>query len=464
MMRPAIADRIIVSIKRLRKDFNPIFRLPSLASYSLELLFLLVLGTAFASYFWYLGFLASPLVFLSASRQTDLLAFFNKKSGKDSDSSGGSRGLGVAIYLRVSTPHQAEKYSLPDQEQRGTDAAKKLNAVRIYKVTEVESATDFVRPGIVKLLELASKGLIQVVLVTALNRIGRDLIESLYFLRKLRQFGVTVQATTEGPTDITTEEGLIKATTGLLMAHLENIRRRAVSMSGKVQAFTLKHWFLPIPPGYRKKADGWIEKEADNANWTQLIKAIFGKFLETRSYRAVLNYVNSNFKSFRLKRHQVERILNNPIYCGMPSYSDKTVNDPSLTYEDPETFDKAHKISSEIAQHHKRVKEDALSALLKRYGVEALDFIPKIGVLCSRCGRLMVHNGTQHWKEWKIRIYRCSCKAERLVPTRTEITEITQSLSNSPTSGNSSPAKLGSIDTRAVRESEKETQRKLTSF
>ena len=425
---------------------------------------LLALGAAFASYFSFLGFLALPLLFQGASRQTDLLGFFNNKSGKDSDSCAGSHGLGVAIYLRVSTPHQAEKYSLPDQEQRGMDAAKKLNAARVFKVIEVESATDFVRPGIVKLLELASKGRIQVVLVTALNRIGRDLIESLYFLRKLRQFGVTIQATTEGPTDITMEEGLIKATISFLMAHLENIRRRAVSMSGKVQAFTSKHWFLPIPLGYRKKADGWIEKDAGNTNWTQLIKTIFGKFLETRSYRAVLDYVNSNFKSFKLKRHQVERILNNPVYCGMPSYSDKAVKDPSLTYEDPETFDKARVISSEIRRHHKRVKEDALSALLKRYGVEALDFIPKVGVLCKKCGRLMVHNGTQDWKEWKIRIYRCSCNAERLVPTRTEITEVMQSLSNSQTSESRSPAKPGSRDTREARASGKETQRKLTSF
>jgi DNA invertase Pin-like site-specific DNA recombinase len=463
-MRAAIAGRIIFCIRGLRNNFKPVLLLPSLASHSFALLLLLALNAEFASYLSSLSIFALPLVFVGVWRQTDLLGFFNNENGRDLGSSEGDQGLGVAIYLRVSSSHQAEKYSLPDQDQRGMEAAKRLNAARVYKVTEVESATDFVRPGIVKLLELASKGRIQMVLVTALNRIGRDLIESLYFLRRLRQFGVTVQATAEGSTDITTEEGLIKATISFLLAHLENIRRRAVSMSGKVQAFMSKHWFLPVPLGYRKKANGWIEKDAGSANWAQLIKAIFAKFIESRRYKAVLDYVNLNFKSFKLRRHQVERILRNPVYCGIPSYSGETVKDPSLAYDDPETFYKAHEISSQIAQHHRRVKEDALSALLKRYGVEALDFIPKVGVLCKKCGGPMVHNGTQDWNEWKIRIYRCSCNAERLVPTRTEITEITQSLSDSPTVGKSSPAKTGSGDTRVVRANGKEAQRKLTSF
>jgi DNA invertase Pin-like site-specific DNA recombinase len=167
---------------------------------------------------------------------------------------------GVAIYLRVSSQTQAEKYSLPEQDEKLTELAKTLKPSKTYKLREVRSGADFSRPGLIRLLELAAKGLIKFVVVMSLDRLGRDLIESLYFVRRLRELGVKIVAYSDGETDINTEEGLIKAAIGFLTAQLDRERRRLVTAAGKIRSFKSRHWCLPLPLGYRKRDDGWIEK------------------------------------------------------------------------------------------------------------------------------------------------------------------------------------------------------------
>jgi DNA invertase Pin-like site-specific DNA recombinase len=180
--------------------------------------------------------------------QKDLRGFLSEAAELEyPEPSEKKEGIGVALYLRVSSNRQAEKgFSLQDQEERLMEEAKgKLKATRIYKIADAgESGTDFTRKGLNEILELAREGKIQHVLVTSLDRIGRDLIESLDYVRKLRSLGVKIMvAGTEA--DIATEEGLMMATIQFLSAELENRRRTKSSIAGRIQSFKSGRWGKP---------------------------------------------------------------------------------------------------------------------------------------------------------------------------------------------------------------------------
>lgn len=340
------------------------------------------------------------------------------------------KGIGVALYLRVSTDRQAERgFSLQDQELRLTEEAKRLKASRIHKIVDAgESGTNFARKGLGAVLELARDAKIQYVLVTSLDRIGRDLIESLDYVRKLREFGVKIVAA-GAETDISTEDGLMIATIQFLSSELENKRRTKSSMAGRIQSFRMKHWCRPLAPiGYRKNEEGWIEKEP---SWEPLIKRVYELYAKRSNYQVVKNIVNKEFQSFLTKpltHQQVRQILHDSVYIGRPQYAGKVTNeDPSLAYVDPEVFEKVKNLASLVHRRHSRKHRDLFQDLVKEYSLGILEFIPNIAVICPDpdCMGVMVKNGTVNIGEWTAHNYLCKkCGTQRRVPTKRQMKKI----------------------------------------
>lgn len=426
MIRPALPDRIIFSLNTFRGGLYNIILLP--------LLFLGALRGHPVSYF---SLLAFPL--MAVAVQTDLYGFPSEQveSPKREEPNSqeysvedfeGGKGIGAAAYVRVSTDRQAEKgFSLQDQALRLMDEARRLGVSHLYKIADAgESGTDFARKGLNKILELAGEGKIQYVLVTSLDRIGRDLIESLDYVRKLRTLGVKIMAA-GSETDISTEEGLMILTIQFLSSELENKRRNRSSTAGRIQSFRTKHWSRPRPPlGYRKSGNGWIEKELD---WESLIKRAYELYLKKSNYQAVWRIVNREFQAFlkkSLTHQQIRQVICDPVYAGKPQYAGKaTVEDPGLAYIDPETFREAQEISGRIRRKRSRKKRDALRDLLGEHGPDVLEFIPDIAVLCPSCKGVMVKNGTVIMGNWTAHNYLCrKCGKQRKVPTKGQIRRI----------------------------------------
>lgn len=400
----------------------------------LSLPFLGVLGRHPVSYF---SLLAFPLA--TAAVQTDLYGFPSEQleSPKRKEPNSpeylaedleGGKGIGAAAYVRVSTDRQAERgFSLQDQELRLMDEARRLGVSRVYKIADAgESGTDFTRKGLNEILELAREGKIQYVLVTSLDRIGRDLIESLDYVRKLRELGVKIVAAgTEA--DIATEEGLMLSTLLFLSAELENKRRTRSSIGGRMQSFRTRHWSRPRPPvGYRKSGDGWIEKEP---GWDPLIKRVYDLYLKNANYKAVADAVNREFQAFLQKpltHQQIRQVICDPVYVGKPQFAGKvTVEDQSLAYVDPETFRRAQEISGRIRRKRSRKKQDTLQDLVKEYGPDVLEFIPNVAVLCPDCQGVMVKNGMIYMKGHTAHNYLCKkCGKQRKVPKKCQMRKI----------------------------------------
>jgi DNA invertase Pin-like site-specific DNA recombinase/uncharacterized protein YlaI len=362
----------------------------------------------------------------------------------DTSKSNENNAKGAAIYGRVSSTEQAKYgYSLYDQVERLRDEARRRGYTDVYEVIDAGvSGTNFEREGLSKLLRLASERKIDTVFVTSLDRIGRNLIESLDYTQRLRELGVKIVAM-GGEADIKTEDGLLTLTIQYLSAELENRRRTKSSIAGKVQSFKRKHWNKPVPLGYRKRMDGWIEKDP---KWEPVIRDIFELILESKktastkkgvSYRAIARTISERhgeILSKPLTDYQIKQIARNPVYAGRAQCAGRAtirelgkpvvIEDPSLAFVNIKTFEEVQKIMREN-QEKLQKKKTALDKFMEEHGIEVLPYLPRLAVLCPQCEHRMVRNGTL--TQWGVTVcnYLCKkCKKQVRIPTKKDMERI----------------------------------------
>ena len=102
-------------------------------------------------------------------------------------------------YLRVSTDAQIEKYGLDVQKQKILDYCDKKGVViDNWYIDGGYTGSNINRPEIQNLLEDSQKGLIDTVYIYKLDRMSRDVIDTLTILyRILPQYGVKIVSMTE---------------------------------------------------------------------------------------------------------------------------------------------------------------------------------------------------------------------------------------------------------------------------
>ena len=102
-------------------------------------------------------------------------------------------------YMRVSTEAQTEKYGLDVQEDKIKELAKKRGVkIARWYVDGGYSGSNIQRPNIQKLLEDAEAGEIQAVYIYKLDRMSRDVVDTLTLVSKLLpKYNVEVSAASE---------------------------------------------------------------------------------------------------------------------------------------------------------------------------------------------------------------------------------------------------------------------------
>ena len=431
MIWPALPDRIILSLNTYRGGLYIVilFSLP----------FLGVLGRHPVLYFL---LLVSPLV--AAAVQTDLYGFLSEQpeSSKGEELNlpeysvedlGDGEGINAGAYLRVSSRRQAkEGLSLEDQQIRLRELARKIGVSRIYWFVDAGiSGRDFDKRKLNSILDLAEKHEIQKLLVAYVDRLGRNSRKLVEFFWDLSDYGVTIQ-TPEEEIDVKKLEGWLISAIKAWSAQDGNEQRGKSALAGRVRSFMKKRWNRPVPLGYRRREDGWIEKEP---GWDPLIKRVYELYLKNANYKAVADTVNREFQALLQKpmtHQQVRQIICDPVYVGKPQFAGKvTVEDQSLAHVDPETFRRAQEISGRIRRKRSRKKKDALRDLLEKYGPDVLEFIPDVAILCPVCKGVMVKNGTISIGEWTAHNYLCrKCGKQRKVPTKRQMSKIQEGLNS----------------------------------
>jgi len=165
----------------------------------------------------------------------------------------------AAAYVRVSTEEQGDRnLSIPAQlaacrrfaGERGWEAGE------VY--SDVASGKSDRRADFRRLMDDARRGLFQAIVVYKYSRFGRDLADSMFNERELRQAGVTLVSATE-PYDPETVWGWAAKHMMQFFAELENRQKAEFVRAGMRQKLEQGGWNWVAPLGYlnrREELDG----------------------------------------------------------------------------------------------------------------------------------------------------------------------------------------------------------------
>jgi len=258
----------------------------------------------------------------------------------------------TAIYIRVSTVEQAEKgWSLEGQlkECRGYCAANDLKVVRIYK-DKGFSGGSIERPHLQKMLEQASMGSFEYLVLWRYDRLSRNNIDFPALLHFLQKCGVTVVSVQEPtPNDGSPYNEFIVGILGLVSSLERKVIMMRTNMGIKTRLEKGYYRGSGVPYGYKyNRNSGHLEIIVEEA---EIVRLIFSKYLELQSICSVRAYLRDNDISTkrggRWHRSTVRRILRNRTYLGEYSACGITTAHLEVRIIDDETFDKAQRLLAE---------------------------------------------------------------------------------------------------------------------
>lgn len=228
----------------------------------------------------------------------------------------GLQGAGrVVLYVRVSAlmGRGGDTFHSPDVQiaamRRATTNAG-LREVAVIDDDIDRSGRTFERPGIERIRELVTAGKVDVVAVHELSRVGRNLSESLEFIKWLRKHGVSVLSSQEKIDD--TPEGQFQLGLWLNLAELygNQIGRRWAQIIERRARLKRPHG--RTKHGYLKGDDG---SYIIDPHLGPLVTRMFQQYANGES----ITFIAEQYAIARGKpiaKQQVKAMLRNPVYLG----------------------------------------------------------------------------------------------------------------------------------------------------
>ena len=226
----------------------------------------------------------------------------------------------VAAYCRVSTEHEEQQNSLVNQIGFYTDYIQQnpyWHFVAVYYDTGSGLRTGN-RPGYRQMLKDCEKRKIDLILVKTLSRFGRDTVETIKQIRRLRQMNIGVYIETGGINTLTASNLIIEQLAAIDQAESWSRSRdikfgiRHRMMEGKT---LLNHTrFL----GYTKGLDGVLQIVPEEA---EIVRKIFDLYIQGNGVRKIKKYLESHgIKTVTGKDEwstsTIDRMLSNEKYAG----------------------------------------------------------------------------------------------------------------------------------------------------
>lgn len=312
------------------------------------------------------------------------------KDPKEPEKSG---PVNVALYVRVSSDKQAQKEdgSIDTQLDRLTAFVEYKRSsgaewVVAEKLVEGEkdgkrhgkSAKNMDRPALRKLREFAKAGLIDVVVITKIDRISRSVVDFLLLVQELDRFGVKVVSIREN-IDLTTPAGRFQT---IIMIALAQNEREVTSVRVKEKVAWRAEKGLPLgqpPIGYQMKDKMFAIDETFAAH----IRTADALYLERQSGDAVVREFRE--RGYRTPRGSfytkpmICRMLRNPVYAGKIEYEGK-VHDAQ--WKPIRSWDTHEKIQRLMDRNDRRKHSDRRQPRNYVYLVQGL-------LRCGACGHKM---------------------------------------------------------------------------
>lgn len=230
--------------------------------------------------------------------------------------------LKVAAYCRVSTDQEEQLTSYETQIAYYTDKIEsnpEWAMAGIFADEGISGVMTKNRDQFNEMMDLCRKGKIDLIITKSISRFARNIIDSIKYIREMKSVGVTIIFEKENiDTSKMTSEMMIGLYSLFAQAESESISNN-VKMGKR---FGYKAGNVPMMygniMGYRKGADGKAEIIPEEA---EIIKLIFGKFLEGNSYSAIANIlketgIKTRTGSDTWSVSTIHKILKNEKYKG----------------------------------------------------------------------------------------------------------------------------------------------------
>ena len=241
-------------------------------------------------------------------------------------------GRKVAIYARVSTEHEAQINALGNQIQYYDNILAEHPDWELYDRYIDEGITGTSvrkRKNFMRMLEDAEKGCFDLIITREVSRFARNTVDTLQETRKLKRIGVEVYFTEDRIWTFQDDDGELRLT---LMATLAQNESRKTSQRVKAgQQISFENGVIYGSGnilGYDKVGKEFIVNEEQ----AEIVRFIFKLFLEGKG-SSLIKYEcerKGYLTSTGLKRWNasyINRLLQNPFYCGTIVYRKQFVPD-----------------------------------------------------------------------------------------------------------------------------------------
>ena len=317
----------------------------------------------------------------------------------------------AVIMSRVSTDEQAKTgYSLDIQEKALSDYCAQNHIKVVMKIREDHSAKNFDRPEYKKYLEFSkrNKNKVDYLLVTTWDRFSRNTTDSYEMIRRLKGYGIEVQAIQQ-PLDLSIPESKVLLAIYLTMPHVDNERRSIKVKEGMRAAIKAGRWTGMAPRGYRNGRDENNKPMLYQTDEAMHFKYAFEEFAKgTKSQVQILDELSH--RGVTIRKNTFSLMLRNPLYCGKlrarafkdePEYLVDGKHEAIISQE---TFIKVQDL---LVEYRKETKHP-------RYHTRREELPLRGFLLCNECGEKMTgsasksRNGDRHF------YYHCNhCRTTR---------------------------------------------------
>ena len=232
------------------------------------------------------------------------------------------RKLRVAAYCRVSTEEEEQQGSFEIQKLYYTEKIKSTpewEVAGIYADDGISGVHTKKRDGFNQMIQDCKKRKIDLILTKSISRFARNTLDSIQYVRMLKQMGIAVVFEKENINTATmNSEMILTVLSAFAQAESESISQNVAR--GKRMGY--KHGKFAFPYGriigYRKGADGKPEIIPEQA---EVIRLIFNSYLQGDSLQSIKTKLETAGAltargNTEWSAQSIQRILQNEKYCG----------------------------------------------------------------------------------------------------------------------------------------------------
>ena len=225
------------------------------------------------------------------------------------------------VYVRVSSLEQVDGTSLESQERLCKEYAQREGfAVLQTYIEKGESAKTADRTEFIKAISFCSdkKNKVSYFIVYKIDRFSRNQTDYAIVKQRLQKYGTEIRSVSEKIDD--TPSGKLMEVMLSGFAEFDNNVRTERSVNGMKERLKKGIWVWQAPLGYcRTEKGGNIVPDPKLAPY---IKMAFEEYAKgTHTFQSLANFLNARGLVSRYGKpvifQMVEKILKNPIYCGI---------------------------------------------------------------------------------------------------------------------------------------------------